>query len=250
MFAGIFAAGEGTRLSKAYPGIAKPMVKVSGRPLAEWAVRLLVRSGYRDITILLSSRSAMVRKHLESVFPGKCPFIRYIIQDTSSSWESFRLVAKALGTRSDSFLMSTVDAFYDPKVLKNFTFSPVLKYSDAVLGITDAVADEKPLWADLDESGRIVAMGKDCLLKKYATNGIYWINRALAGEMPANGRYTALREYLVEQVKAGRRIWSWLMPKSVDVDDPSDVALAEEFVRKHLTPTLPGACSAGPRGRG
>ena len=135
---------------------------------------------------------------------------------------------------SDSFMMSTVDAFYDPEVLKNFTFSPCTEYSDAVLGITDAVADEKPLWADVDESGRIVAMGQDCLLKKYATNGIYWINRALAEEMPANGRYAALREYLVEQVKTGRKIWSWPMPKSVDVDDPCDVVLAEEFIRKHL----------------
>lgn len=236
MFAGIFAAGAGTRLSKAYPGIAKPMVKVSGRPLAEWAVRLLVRSGYRDITILLSKRSAQVREHLESVFPSVR--FHFLVRNTASSWESFRLVAKAIGTRSDSFLMSTVDAFYEPKVLKNFTFSPCVEYSDAVLGITDAVADEKPLWADLDESGRIVAMGKDCLQKKYVTNGIYWINRDLAEEMPANGRYAALREYLVEQVKTGRRIWSWLMPKSVDVDDPSDVALAEEFVRKHLTPKI------------
>lgn len=144
--------------------------------------------------------------------------------------------------RPDSFLMSTVDAFYEPEVLKNFIFSPCVEYSDAVLGVTDAVADEKPLWADVDESGRIVAMGKDCRQKKYATNGIYWINRALAEEMPANGRYAALREYLVEQVKTGRKIWSWPMPKSVDVDDPCDVALAEKFIRKHLPDSTGISC--------
>lgn len=249
MFAGIFAAGEGSRLRKTHPGIIKPMVPVSGRPLIEWTVRLLAEAGVSDVTILLNSRGGMVPGYLEKTFSGAVRF-HFILQDTASSWESFRLVSRALALKAESFLMSTVDAFYEPVELRKFSVSYGLRRPDAVLGITDSIADEKPLWVDVEEGGKIVRIGPGCVQKKYATSGVYLMSRGLAADMPAAARHGALREYLAEVAGQGRRVWSCPMPKSVDVDDSSDLALAEEFVAGRLdaagkTQSAPGARYSG-----
>jgi NDP-sugar pyrophosphorylase family protein len=227
--AGIFAAGEGSRLQAAYPGMPKPMVPIFGKPLIEWTVKLLEAAGVEHVTILLNSKGKAAREHLKKAFPN-LKFI-FLVKDTRSSYESFRLVSQTLAMESEKFLLSAVDSLYNPADLRQ-----LLQYSqdnafDALLGVTDRIEDEKPLWADTDAAGRIVALGDKAKKKITATNGLYCFTAQVAQEMPDPARYTALRQYLGELVHGGKTVYSALIADSVDVDDPADIKLAEEFLR-------------------
>ncbi|MCX5783547.1 MAG: sugar phosphate nucleotidyltransferase [Elusimicrobia bacterium] len=231
-YAGIFAAGEGTRLKTAFPNLPKPMVPICGAPLIEWSARLLMSAGFEDITILLNCAGKAAKEHIKKTFPdGKFVFI---IKDTQSSYESFRLVSQVLAAKADKFFLSAVDSFYEPAKLTEFINFSLNVQADAVLGVTGQICDEKPLWADTDGKGLIKTLGPNCREKKYAASGIYFFTKSLAEQMPPPQKYKALREYLIDITAGGARIYSMLMPQSVDVDDPQDIKLAEDFIAKNL----------------
>lgn len=229
--AGIFAAGLGTRFAKSHPGIIKPMIPVSGRPLIEWTVKLLSSTGFENFTILLNSKGKPAKEHLKKVFPDK-KFV-FIIKDTASSYESFSLVSRMLAQTEYSFVLSTVDSLYRQDTLKKITNFAGENF-DAVLSLTDDIRDEKPLWADIDDKKRITAMGSWAVVKKYATSGLYLITKKLADAMPPAKQFKALREYLTELVLSDKKIFSVLSGKSVDMDTPEDIALAEKFIKENL----------------
>jgi len=231
-YGGIFAAGDGTRLQAAFPGVPKPLVPVAGVPLIVWAARQLSAAGAKEITVLLNSAGKSARERLKKEFPeGKFTFI---VKNTKTSYESFRLLSQALAQKSDGFVLSAVDTLCSPADLREFAvFSHESKF-DAVLGITDKIEDEKPLWADVDEKGRITALGEKAAKKIYATSGVYYVTRRLAEEMPDASEYKALRHYLSDIVSQGKAVGSAYMPQSVDVDDAADVPLAEAFAKKHF----------------
>ena len=230
--AGIFAAGEGSRLQAAYPGVPKPLVPICGKPLIEWTVRLLEQAGVENITVLLNSKGKAAREHLKKTFP-QLKFI-FLVKDTKTSYESFRLVSQTLAMESEKFLLSTVDSLYNPADLRQLLTYAREKEFDALLGVTDRIEDEKPLWADTDAAGRIVALGDKAKKKITATNGLYCMTARIAQEMPDPARYTALRQYLGELVHGGKTVYSALIAQSVDVDDPADITLAEEFLRSRF----------------
>ncbi|MFA6584659.1 MAG: hypothetical protein WCS77_10215, partial [Elusimicrobiaceae bacterium] len=102
------------------------------------------------------------------------------------------------------------------------------------LGVTDFVDDTKPLWADIEDNGVITCMGPSCTQKKFATSGIYFMSRKTALEMPHPLKYTALREYLAELAASGKKVMSFPIHRSVDVDTPEDLEFAEEFIYKYF----------------
>ncbi|NLO90366.1 MAG: NTP transferase domain-containing protein [Elusimicrobia bacterium] len=226
--AGIFAAGDGTRLKKAFPGLVKPMVPVAGKPLIYWAVLQLNQAGCGDFTVLFNSRGGAAAQYLKETFPSIN--FEFIIKDTASSYESFRLVSRTLAAKASDFMMTTVDAFYDPKTLAGFLASSRASGGQAAFGLTSAINDEKPLWADIDSEGFITAMGPDAKDHVWATNGVYYMTAALAGQLPDPSGYTALRQYLTQAVAGGARFHSRAVPEGADVDDPEDIRLAEEFL--------------------
>jgi NDP-sugar pyrophosphorylase family protein len=61
----ILAAGEGQRLRPITETLPKALVKVGGRPLIEYAVETLVRSGITDIVVNLHHLGDLVRAHLD-----------------------------------------------------------------------------------------------------------------------------------------------------------------------------------------
>lgn len=231
-YAGIFSAGHGTRLQNAFPGIIKPMVPINGKPLIGITVDLLVKAGINDITVLFNTKGGPAKEYLKSNYPG-VNFV-FLMKDTASSYESFRLVSQTLAASADHFLLTTVDSLYEPDELKNFLDYAKGVKALAILGITDNIADEKPLWVDLDPDGFIGTIGPKSETKKYATSGIYYISSILAGAMPKAEKYGALREYLADISDAGVSISSKLIKHAVDVDDEEDVKLATQFAKKYL----------------
>ena len=158
----------------------------------------------------------------------------FIIKDTESSWESFSLLSKEMAKKSDNFLLTTVDSFYKPKELRNLLKKQSEIKAELILGITDKIHDEKPLWSDIEPSGRIINIGHSCMQKNYITSGLYLVTKALADTMPDAETFPALRYYLANIVLQNKKIWSHKISASVDVDDATDIILAEDFIEEHL----------------
>ncbi len=223
--AGIIAAGEGSRLQASHPGLIKPLVPVGGEPLSHWIVRSLEKSGVDAVTLLHNSRGRAVRAELRAAFP-KISWT-FLEADTASSWESFRLVSRAVSARAMKFIMTTVDALVPPAELSRFAREAG---ESAAVAVTAHVDDEKPLWADV-AGGHVVAFGDKAVERRFCTCGVYQMTRTLADAMPPAKTYSKLRDYWAALLASGQKVRAVELAKTLDVDRPEDLASAEQYVR-------------------
>lgn len=227
--AGIIAAGLGERLKGA--GVPKPLVPVAGRPLVHWTVSALAASGAGSITMLLNTRGREVRASLEAAFPRL--EWRFLEWDSPTSWTSFRRVSQELAGVADRFVISTVDALMRPSDVATFTRRALESKADAALAVTPFIEDEKPLWADLDASSRIVAVGDDARARRWLTCGLYGLTASCA-RASAGREHGRLRDFWTELVRSGAQVDGVVFEKTIDVDRPEDLRSAEKFVKEAL----------------
>jgi NDP-sugar pyrophosphorylase family protein len=108
---------------------------------------------------------------------------------------------------------------------KHFVDSAARFPDDAVvLGLTGHVDDDNPLWATLDEDGRIQRLGGE--RGSHVTAGIYWLpaHRPVA---PTAG-FGRLRDYLKWFVDEGHPVYGAVLPLVFDIDRAHDVEAAEQ----------------------
>lgn len=228
--AGVIAAGLGERLGALHPGLPKPLVPVAGRPLAHWVVSGLLAAGAERVLILLNSRGDAARAALERDFPGGA--LEFLRADPPTSFDSFRLVARRLAEREESFLLSTVDALVPPAEVRRFAAEALAPFPDgtrpaAAVALTRFVDDEKPLWAATDASGRVTAFGAAARRKDAVTCGLYALTRAAAETLPETAE--RLRDWWTGLAAAGRPVRGVLLGDTVDVDRPEDLPAAERL---------------------
>ena len=231
--AGIIAAGLGSRLAHIHPGLPKPMIPVSGKPLLYWIAACLRNAGFESVTILLNSNGddarAYAQKHIKDL---SWSFLR---ADTDSSFDSFRLVAEALAQSPEPFCISTVDALIPPAETARFAENALRAFDnqkkpDAALALTRFVEDEKPLWADTDDNGQISALGERARRKDAVTCGLYALSRETALELPPQGTFARLRDFWSDIISRGKRVRGVLLADTVDVDRPEDIPAAEKVI--------------------
>jgi NDP-sugar pyrophosphorylase family protein len=226
--AGVIAAGDGSRLSSSHPGVVKPLVPVAGRPLSHWIVETLRAGGARSLTVLTNSRGGAVAPSLSAAFPGFAfDFVSY---DTASSYESFRLVSRRLAETEEAFLISTVDALIPASDVARFWDECRAGRAEAGLALTGHVDDEKPLWADVDETGLVTAVGDDARTRRRVTCGLYFMTRGAAEALPEASTHARLRDYWRTLVASGARVAGPTLSKTLDVDRREDVLAAETYL--------------------
>ncbi len=225
MKAGIIAAGEGSRLRQM--AMIKPLVPVAGKPLIHWIVDGLNFAGCEQITVLTNSKGTAVAPSLTAAFPETK--FDFVTADTASSFESFRLVALRIAETESDFVISTTDALIKPEDVKAFVASCRASRCDAGLALTGHVDDEKPLWADIDEVGLVTGLGENARTKRFVTCGLYYMTRAAASRLPAAAAHSRLRDYL-STLTATLRVAGVVLSKTLDVDRPSDLIMAERFL--------------------
>ena len=92
-----------------------------------------------------------------------------------------------------------------------------------VLGLTDHVDDENPLWAMLDADGHIRQLGGS--RGTHVTAGLYWLPAQRPAE-PA-GNFGRLRDYLGWLVARHPPVRGIVLPRVFDIDRARDIAAAE-----------------------
>ena len=93
-----------------------------------------------------------------------------------------------------------------------------------MLGLTGHVDDDNPLWATMDEDGRIRRLGG--AQGGHVTAGLYWLPaQRIAAPTAGFGR---LRDYLAWLVDEGRPVYGVALPLVFDIDHARDVEAAEQ----------------------
>lgn len=59
----VLAAGRGKRLGRLTADRPKPMIHVQGKPVLEWIVEGLVRTGFRELLLVIGYRGEAIRDH-------------------------------------------------------------------------------------------------------------------------------------------------------------------------------------------
>jgi NDP-sugar pyrophosphorylase family protein len=220
---GIIAAGEGSRLRAAGVTLPKPLVPVAGRPMLRHVLDNLRGAGIETISIILNAESPACATWLDA--NARDLAIDLVVKTTPSSFASFRIVADRLaGARA---VISTVDAWIPNDGFARFITAAAALPADAwVLGVTERVDDEKPLWVELDPAtSRVRTL--DGQSGGAVSAGLYVLPAKPA--FPDGVAFERLRDYLRWVVESGRPVYGVPVPDVVDVDRVADIAAAERL---------------------
>jgi NDP-sugar pyrophosphorylase family protein len=218
---GVIAAGHGTRLRADGYRVSKPMTPVGGQPLIGHALDRFRAVGVRKTTIIVNEGSDDCRQWLRD--HAQDFDLEVIVRTTPSSYASFELVAARLA--GAPAIITTVDVVMPVDAFQQFINSAARLPNDAfVLGLTGHVDDENPLWATLDEDGRVLRLGGD--RGSHVTAGLYWLPAQSVAQPSA--RFERLRDYLKWLVDGGRPVYGVVLPLVFDIDRAHDVEAAEE----------------------
>ena len=218
---GVIAAGHGTRLRADGYRVSKPMTPVGGRPLIEHALSRFRAVGVDRVTVIVNEESDDCRRwladHREDLD------LDVIVRTTPSSYASFAFVAARL--TGAPAVITTVDAIMAIDAFQHFVDSG-RRFPDnaVVLGLTGHVDDDNPLWATLDEDGRVRRLGGGP--GSHVTAGIYWLP---AQSVPApTAGFDRLRDYLKWLIDEGHPVYGVVLPLVFDIDRAHDVEAAEQ----------------------
>ncbi len=230
MMAAIIAAGRGERFRAGGVNIPKPLIRIDGVPLIDRILRAVAAAGIEDAVCLLNQEDDAVATHCREQAVDLD--LRIVRRSTPSSMESLFTLAPFL--RRGRFLLLTVDAIFGPTVLPRFLRDAAAHPDvDGVLAVHGFVDDEKPLWVATDESGRIVRLGPDAIASGLITAGFYIFDPRIFAEIaPARvARLGSLREFLGHLRNRQYALVGVPVPKTIDVDRPADIGIAEAFAR-------------------
>lgn len=212
-------------------GIAtpKPLVEVAGAPLISHVIRAARTAGVSEVICIINAETDLVRRYLAETDFG-VP-LKIVQKSTRSSADSFLSLSPWL--RGAPFLLFTADTIFDPACLEGLVEAGMRGGADGVLALTTFVDDEKPLFAAVDCSWRVTALGHEATPTRYVTAGIYFFSPLVYElyDVGDEGKFDAFRELLQALSAKGFRFRGHLVAKAIDVDRPQDLALAEDFLR-------------------
>ena len=224
---GILGAGLGSRLQSV--SHTKALAAIDGIPLVARLQRQLLDLGAEKISLAL--RDELLTDTDKAGLP-RDPRIEYIFVNTDSSLHTLAALVEHLGPAPAPVLFSMVDTILRPDDLRAFwDFCRGLPAGEcAVLG-TKFVDDEKPLWVRADKDGYVTSFGAPT--GDFITSGMYFLSpeaMQLAPSLVASGTHK-MRNFLAHLVERGAAIKTFVVEKTIDVDHPSDLAMAADFLR-------------------
>lgn len=230
----IIAAGEGSRLC--HEGIAapKPLVKVGGECLIDRLVRIFAAHGSTAISVVCRP-DKLVESHVEAL--KRCyPMLRYVVRSTPSSMHSF-LELTPLLEADEPFVLTTVDTVFDEREFADYMVAFVQALTngyDGLMGVTDYVDDERPLYVSTNESMDILAFHDSSNHPRYISAGIYGLTpRALSTlSQCAELGEQRMRNFQRALLADGLRLKSWAFGRVYDIDHAADIVKAEQYLQR------------------
>src|SRR3989344_578273 len=230
MYALLLAAGDGRRLQQVLKGNPKPLLKVGGKSLLEHQLRNLQILGVNSLIVVTKPSFKNQIKRVVTSYPLRC---KIIVKNTKNGFESLLLSSKEL--KGKKFVLLTIDSIYKPGDLKKFRIklSNNQKAESFLVGVTSLNQDTKPTFVLLDDNEKIVNIGRTYNTSSLITAGIYICPSDFFTyvEQAKKTGINSLSEYLDFYVTHSKHGNLYLFAKTVDVDTPKDINLAEDLLR-------------------
>ena len=231
----VIAAGEGSRLTKEGMMTPKPLVEVNGERLVDRLLRIFEAQRASEVVVICNEQMTAVKEHLQTVQQTYRLPLRLVVKSTPSSMHSMWELSRWLD--DGPFVLTTVDTIFREEEFSAFvqTFTRILETgeADGLMGVTDYIDDEKPLFVSTDDDQWITAFLDQCDCPRYVSGGIYALTpRSLATlhDCVAQGEQR-MRNFQRALIRDGFKLKAWPFSKVLDVDHISDVQKAEAFLR-------------------
>lgn len=231
----IIAAGEGSRLAQEGIVSPKPLVKVDGEMLIDRLIRVFMSQGASEIDVICNEQMKTVAEHLEEIRKkGDIP-LRFIVKSTPSSMHSLWELSNWLA--DEPFVLTTVDTIFREAEFSTYIhqFETLVEsgLADCLMGVTDYIDDEKPLYVDVDDHLRITGFLDSCDHPKYISGGIYGLTPVCLATLRRciDRGESRMRNFQRALVSDGLKLKAWSFSKILDVDHASDIQKAEAFIK-------------------
>ena len=231
----VIAAGEGSRLAKEGVASPKPLVEVGGERLIDRLVRVFSENGATEIDVICNKEMTDVQQRLVELRSTSRVPIRFIVKSTPSSMHSMWELSRWLG--DEPFVLTTVDTIFREEEFGAYVadFQRMVESgeADGLMGVTDYIDDEKPLYVGTDEAMGITAFLDQCDAPKYISGGIYGLTPRSIDTLRAciERGESRMRNFQRGLIADGLRLRAWAFSKVLDIDHASDIVKAEEFLR-------------------
>ena len=243
----IIAAGDGSRLAQEGVTEPKPLVKVRGEQLIDRLIRIFMGNNATEIVVICNEQMSDVASHLKMIqddgLNGVYVPLRFVIKSTPSSMHSFYELHNFL--RDDPFILTTVDTIFDESEFHDYVLSfqnKIAQGTDALMGVTDYIDDEKPLYVDVDNVMRINGYYDTPQAdSRFISAGIYGLTAPSLDILEAciEKGESQMRNFQRALVAAGLRIEAFPLTKVFDIDHIEDIRKADEGV-KNLSSSCKG----------
>lgn len=235
----IIAAGDGSRLAQEGVTEPKPLVKVRGERLIDRLIRIFMGNNATEIVVICNEQMSDVASHLKMIqdkgLNGLPVPLRFVVKSTPSSMHSFYELRNFL--RDDPFILTTVDTIFDESEFYDYVLSfqdKIAQGTDALMGVTDYIDDEKPLYVGVDNVMRVNGYydtpQADSL---FISAGIYGLTASSLDILEAciGKGESRMRNFQRALVAAGLRIEAFPLTKVFDIDHIEDIRKADEGVK-------------------
>ena len=243
----IIAAGDGSRLAQEGVTEPKPLVKVRGERLIDRLIRIFMGNNATEIVVICNEQMSDVASHLKMIqdkgLNGLPVPLRFVVKSTPSSMHSFYELRNFL--RDDPFILTTVDTIFDESEFHDYVLSfqnKIAQGTDALMGVTDYIDDEKPLYVDVDNvmciNGYYDTPQAD---SRFISAGIYGLTAPSLDILEAciEKGESRMRNFQRALVAAGLQIEAYPLTKVFDIDHIDDIRKADEGV-KNLSSSCKG----------
>ena len=235
----IIAAGDGSRLAQEGVTEPKPLVKVRGERLIDRLIRIFMGSNATEIVVICNEQMSDVASHLKMIqderLNGLHVPLRFVIKSTPSSMHSFYELRHFL--RDEPFILTTVDTIFDESEFHDYVLSfqdKIAHGTDALMGVTDYIDDEKPLYVGVDNVMRINGYYDTPQAdSRFISAGIYGLTDPSLDILEAciEKGESRMRNFQRALVAANLRIEAYPLTKVFDIDHIEDIRKADEGVK-------------------
>lgn len=236
----IIAAGEGSRLATEGVADPKPLVRIHGECLIDRLLRVFMQNGADEICVICNEQMVEVAEHLHSIasqgLRGKSIPLRLKVKSTPSSMHSFYELSPWL--EGSNFVLTTVDTIFKEEEFRRYVadFQKAIDEGlDGLMGVTDYIDDEKPLYVGVNETMGITGFYDDnsnhC---RYISGGIYGLSPVAIDTLRqcvADGE-SRMRNFQRGLIRDGRSLQAFAFSKVLDIDHATDIAKAEDFLAR------------------
>ena len=231
----IIAAGEGSRLAQEGVNVPKPLVEIGGEMLIDRLFRIFMDNGATDIVVVCNDLNEQVSGHLRDIQQkGRVP-LRVVVRTTPSSMHSLAALSPLL--TDEPFILTTVDTVFSEldfsfyvKVFKRLLASGE---ADGLMGVTDFIDDESPLYIETDHQMNITAFLDETASPYYISGGIYGLTPISLETLQrcVERGESRMRNFQRALIADGLRIKAFPFTTVIDIDHASDIRKAEVLLK-------------------